>query len=50
MEDAGIKIVQGVTPSKIEKTDDGLVVTFSDGRQEVFDTVVAAVGKWEKLE
>jgi thioredoxin reductase (NADPH) len=43
----GIKMIEGVTPSGIEKLDSGrLLVRFSDGRPaEEFDTVLAAVGR-----
>eukprot|EP00616_Rhizochromulina_sp_CCMP1243_P015990 CAMPEP_0118967484 /NCGR_PEP_ID=MMETSP1173-20130426/4858_1 /TAXON_ID=1034831 /ORGANISM="Rhizochromulina marina cf, Strain CCMP1243" /LENGTH=640 /DNA_ID=CAMNT_0006916455 /DNA_START=61 /DNA_END=1983 /DNA_ORIENTATION=- len=46
MQKQGTKIVMGVTPSSIEKMPDGkLRVTYSDGNSDVFDTVLAAVGR-----
>jgi thioredoxin/glutathione reductase (selenoprotein) len=43
---SGTKIVKGVTPAAIEKQADGrLKVTLSDGSADVYDTVVAAVGR-----
>jgi thioredoxin reductase (NADPH) len=42
----GTKIVEGVTPQSIEKLPTGkLLVTFSDGASDEFDTVLAAVGR-----
>lgn len=39
-------IVTGVTPVKIEKTASGnLKVSYSNGENEEFDTVLAAVGE-----
>ena len=47
MEDAGTRIALGVLPVSIAKTDDGrLLVELSNGSKELFDTVVAAVGKY----
>lgn len=41
-----ITVVTGVTPVKIEKTSSGtLRVTYSNGEENEFDTVLAAVGK-----
>ena len=46
MDEGGVKIRQGVTPTNIEKLDSGrLIVTYSDGESDEFDTVVAAVGE-----
>jgi len=46
MQKQGTKIIMGVTPASIEKMPDGkLNVTFSDGNSDVFDTVLAAVGR-----
>lgn len=42
----GTKIIEGVTPQSIEKLPSGkLLVTFSDGASDEFDTVLAAVGR-----
>ena len=50
MEDAGTRILLGVLPVSIVKTDDGrLLVELSDGSKELFDTVVAAVGTYAHL-
>jgi thioredoxin reductase (NADPH) len=47
----GTKMLHGVTPSSIEKTDSGkLSVTFSDGTVDVFDTVLAATGRYADTE
>jgi thioredoxin reductase (NADPH) len=46
MAKSGTKILKGVTPAGIEKQADGrLKVTLSDGSADVYDTVVAAVGR-----
>ncbi len=46
MEDHGVKFLRKVVPSKLEKTPDGrITVTFSDGTSDVFDTVLAAIGR-----
>lgn len=48
MEEHGVKFKMQVTPTKIEKTDDGsdrIKVTFSDGTVDEFDTVLGAVGR-----
>jgi thioredoxin reductase (NADPH) len=46
MANEGIKFMYEVTPQKLAKTDDGrIAVTFSDGRTDVFDTVLSAVGR-----
>ena len=50
MDEGGVKIRQGVTPTNIEKLDSGrLIVTYSDGESDEFDTVVAAVGEMNIL-
>lgn len=42
----GIMVKKGVVPIKIAKTEDSrLAVSFSDGSSDVFDTVVAAIGR-----
>jgi len=42
----GVRIMQGLLPSSIVKQPTGkLLVTFSDGKSEEFDTVLAAVGR-----
>jgi len=47
MEDHGVKFKKGVVPNKLEKTADGKInVTFSDGSSEVYDTVLAAIGRY----
>jgi len=46
MKDHGVKFKTQVTPSKLEKVDgDRIKVTFSDGTDDVYDTVLAAVGR-----
>jgi len=46
MEHGGTKIKKGLTPSSVAKDPAGkLAVTFSDGSSELYDTVVAAVGR-----
>lgn len=46
MEDHGVKFRKEVVPQKLEKTDEGRIqVTFSDGAQDVFDTVLVAIGR-----
>ena len=45
MTHAGVRIMEGVLPTSIVKDNGRLVVTFSNGEHEIFDTVVAAVGK-----
>eukprot|EP00934_Nitzschia_sp_Nitz4_P001609 Nitzschia sp. Nitz4//scaffold126_size65214//48050//50154//NITZ4_006162-RA/size65214-snap-gene-0.58-mRNA-1//-1//CDS//3329534707//1609//frame0 len=46
MEDHGIKFRREVTPTKLEKTADGRIkVNFSDGTEDVYDTVLAAIGR-----
>ena len=41
-----ITVVTGITPMKIEKTSSGrLRVTYSNGEENEYDTVLAAVGK-----
>jgi hypothetical protein len=37
--------MEGVLPTSIVKDNGRLLVTFSNGEQEIFDTVVAAVGE-----
>ena len=50
MEDAGTRILLGVLPVSITKTDDGrLLVELSNGSKELFDTVVAAVGMYLRV-
>lgn len=47
----GINIVEGVTPSSIVKQSDGkLLVTYSNGASDTFDTVLCAVGRYADLE
>ena len=42
----GVRIMQGLLPSSIVKQSNGkLLVTYSDGKSEEFDTVLAAVGR-----
>ena len=42
----GVNVVKGVVPTQIVKTEDSrLNVTFSDRSSDVFDTVLAAVGR-----
>jgi len=44
--DHGVKFRRQVTPTKLEKVaDDKIKVTFSDGTDDVYDTVLAAVGR-----
>ena len=44
---AGTKIIIGVLPTKIEKRGNGrLLVTYSNGSSDEFDTVIAAVGRY----
>ena len=46
MEEGGIKFKKEVTPTKLTKLESGQVkVEFSDGTDETFDTVLAAVGR-----
>jgi thioredoxin reductase (NADPH) len=46
MKDAGVKFKMAVTLSKLEKVqDEKIKVTFSDGTDEVYDTVVSAIGR-----
>jgi pyruvate/2-oxoglutarate dehydrogenase complex dihydrolipoamide dehydrogenase (E3) component len=46
MELAGTRILTGVTPKSIQKLPSGkLLVTYSTGVSEEFDTVLAAVGE-----
>lgn len=45
MESHGIKFKKEVTPTKMEKVEDQIRVTFSDGSTDVYDTVLAAVGR-----
>jgi thioredoxin reductase (NADPH) len=43
----GIEFKRQVTPSKLVKTDDGRIqVIFSDGSEDVFDTVLVAIGRF----
>ena len=46
MEEGGIKFKKEVIPSKLTKLESGQIkVEFSDGTEETFDTVLAAVGR-----
>jgi pyruvate/2-oxoglutarate dehydrogenase complex dihydrolipoamide dehydrogenase (E3) component len=46
MVEHGVKFKREVTPSKLEKTESGQIkVTFSDGTNDVYDTVLAAIGR-----
>jgi thioredoxin reductase (NADPH) len=46
MVEHGIKFKNKATPSKLDKTESGMTkVTFSDGSEDTFDTVLAAVGR-----
>jgi thioredoxin reductase (NADPH) len=46
MEDHGVKFRREVVPTKLEKLSDGKIqVTFSDGQQDVYDTVLVAIGR-----
>jgi len=46
MKGHGVKFNMGVTPSKLERVqDDRIKVTFSDGTNGVYDTVLSAVGR-----
>jgi thioredoxin reductase (NADPH) len=46
MKDHGVKFKMQVTPSKLEKVEgDRIKATFSDGSEDVFDTVLGAVGR-----
>jgi len=46
MENRGIKFKNEVTPIKMEKVDDDrILVTFSDGSSDTYDTVLVAVGR-----
>jgi thioredoxin reductase (NADPH) len=45
MEHGGTKIKMGLTPKSIVKQNNQLLVTYSDDSVELFDTVVAAVGR-----
>jgi len=46
MEDHGVKFKREVVPSKLEKVDgDRIQVTFSDGSQDIYDTVLVAIGR-----
>jgi len=46
MKEHGVKFKMQVTPTKLEKVeDDRIKVTFSDGTDDVYDTVLAAVGR-----
>jgi hypothetical protein len=45
MAHAGVRIMEGLLPTGIVKDNGRLLVTFSNGEQEIFDTVVAAVGE-----
>mmetsp|Transcript_1343 Transcript_1343/g.1652 ORF Transcript_1343/g.1652 Transcript_1343/m.1652 type:complete len:621 (+) Transcript_1343:166-2028(+) len=46
MEDHGLKFKKEVVPKKLEKVDGGRIhVTFSDDTQDVYDTVLVAIGR-----
>lgn len=46
MEDHGVKFKHGVVPKKLAKIDgDRIQVTFSDDTQDVYDTVLVAIGR-----
>ena len=46
MTNAGVKLNIGVTPTNITKLENGqLEVTYSSGDKDVFDTVLAAIGR-----
>lgn len=46
MKGIGIKFIEGVVPSMLEKTTDGRIkVSFSNGESDVYDTVLAAIGR-----
>lgn len=46
MEDHGVKFKHEVVPSKLEKVDgDRIQFTFSDGSQDIYDTVLVAIGR-----
>ena len=46
MEDHGVEFKYGVTPAKLEKVESDMIkVTFSDGSQDTFKTVLCAVGR-----
>lgn len=47
MEDLGVKFRRGVVPKKLEKVDgDRIHVTFSDDSEDVYDTVIVAIGRY----
>lgn len=47
MEDHGVKFRRGVVPKKLEKVDgDRIHVTFSDDSEDVYDTVLVAIGRY----
>lgn len=46
MVEHGVKFKREVTPSKLEKTEsEQIMVTFSDGTSDVYDTVLVAIGR-----
>eukprot|EP00594_Rhizosolenia_setigera_P012622 CAMPEP_0178968562 /NCGR_PEP_ID=MMETSP0789-20121207/18340_1 /TAXON_ID=3005 /ORGANISM="Rhizosolenia setigera, Strain CCMP 1694" /LENGTH=628 /DNA_ID=CAMNT_0020654539 /DNA_START=51 /DNA_END=1937 /DNA_ORIENTATION=+ len=46
MKESGVKFRMEVTPQKLEKLENGKInVTFSDGSQEEYDTVLCAIGR-----
>jgi len=45
MADIGVKFLYGPLPTRIEKTPEGLHVTFSDGTSDTFKTVLYATGR-----
>jgi thioredoxin reductase (NADPH) len=47
MTNAGTHILEGITPTSIEKTNSGkLLVKYSSGESSEYDTVLAAVGRY----
>jgi thioredoxin reductase (NADPH) len=47
MRSRGIEFKRQVTPTKLVKTEDGQIhVTFSDGSEDAFDTVLVAIGRF----
>ena len=46
MQDHGVKFMRQVTPAKLEKLESGQTkVTFSDGSEDSYDTVLTAIGR-----
>jgi thioredoxin reductase (NADPH) len=47
MKDHGVKFKMQVTPTKMEKVDgEKVMVTFSDGSADTYDTVLGAIGRY----